>query len=156
MAKFYSLGKMICSDPSDLRLILCAEANNCGCLFWVCIENIPSHFTWWLSGRQQAIFQNANWHLIIQKSPSVITSLARLILIYLNVFPSLLAPSFPVLTENNWKWALNHGFLVLLLLPDRIFRWHCYLKNYISFWDISESLTSILTFSKCGYFSVSI
>ena len=81
-----ALGKMMCFDPSDLQPILHGEANKCCYQFWVCRETIPSHITWRLSGMQQAIFQNANWHLIIQKSPSAIPCFARLILIYLNVF----------------------------------------------------------------------
>lgn len=131
-----ALGKMMCSDPSGLQLILHGEANKCSYQFWVCRETIPSHLTWRLSGRQQAIFQHANWHLIIQKSPSTIPCFARLILIYLSVFPFLLTPSFPVHVENNGKWASNTRFtnLLLLLLPHRIFRWHCYFQN-----DVSET-----------------
>ena len=109
-------------------------------------ETIPSLLTWCLSGRQPAVFQNAKWHLIIQKSPFTIPCFARPTLIYLNVFPFLLTPSFLVHVEN--KWASNTRFIVLLslLLPLRIFRWHCYLQNEVPYWDLHESLTSTMTF----------
>lgn len=86
-AVFYCLGTTIFSHPSDSQLALRGKPKGC-CWLWACTENVPSHLTWWLSGRQQAIFQNANWHLIIQNLlPWSLTSLARLILIYLNIFP---------------------------------------------------------------------
>lgn len=33
---------MICSDPSDLQLILRGESHKRCCQFWVCIDNISS------------------------------------------------------------------------------------------------------------------
>ena len=95
-----ALGKMMCSDPSNLQLTLHREAK-CGSQFWVS-QTIPALLTWWLSGRQPAIFQNANWHLIIQKSPFTIPCFARPTLMYLNVFPFLLTPSFLV-----FMWRTN-------------------------------------------------
>lgn len=147
---------MICSDPSDLHTSHPSRRNQ------VQLSVLGLHREYSFSS-----------HLVIEWEAAGNISKCKLTFNYTEIsfrdlfscqadsdllvcFSFLLTPSFPALNENNRKCASNTRFIVLLLLPvpNKISRWQCHLQNDVSFWDISESLTSILTFSKCDYFPI--
>ena len=84
-AIFYCLGTLICSDPSNLQLALRGKPKG-SCRLWACREySLASHLVteWEAAGS----ISKCKLAFHYTKSPSVTTSLARLILIYLTIFP---------------------------------------------------------------------